>query len=115
MYFWAQFFKKIKSKAISNSTIHATSKIEAGSEIVNSTMDKYSFCGYDCEIIKCDIGSFCSIANRVVIGGGMHPMEWVSTSMVFYEGKDSLKQKFYEHKRHPQKRTKIGNNIWKGE
>lgn len=115
MFYWAKFFKKIKTKAIKNSSIHPTSKVESGSEIVNSTMDKYSFCGYDCEIINCDIGSFCSIANRVVIGGGMHPMEWVSTSPVFYEGKDSVKEKFYEHKRRPPERTKIGNDVWIGE
>ena len=83
IYYWSKFFKKLKGKAVVNSSIHETSKVEAGSEIVNSTFDKHSFCGYDCEIINCDIGSFCSIANRVIIGGGMHPMHWVATSPVF--------------------------------
>ncbi|MGE5355532.1 MAG: CatB-related O-acetyltransferase [Deltaproteobacteria bacterium] len=115
LYYWAKFFKKIKYKAILNSKIHHTSKVEAGSEFINSTMDKHSFCGYDCEIINCDIGSFCSIANRVVIGGGMHPMGWVSTSPVFYEGKDSVKQKFSEHKRVPPRKTIIGHDVWIGE
>ena len=115
LYYWSKFFKKLKGKAIVGSSIHRTSKVEAGSEVVNSTFDKHSFCGYDCEIINTDIGSFCSIANRVIIGGGMHPMEWVATSPVFYEGRDSVKAKFSEHKRPTPKRTTIGNDVWIGE
>ena len=114
-YYWAKFLKKIKTKAIKNSSIHPTSKVEAGSEIVNCKIGRYSVISYNCDIVNCDIGSFCGIGNGTVIGKGMHPMEWVSTSMVFYEGKDSLKQKFFEHKRQPQKRTKIGNDVWIGE
>lgn len=113
-YLWAKAFKKLHGKAIKNSTIHPTSKIEAGSEIVNSTFDKHSFCGYNCEISNCSIGSFTSIANNVVIGGGMHPMDWVGMSPVFYEGKDSVKAKFSEHKRVNPLRTVIGNDVWIG-
>ena len=115
LYYWSKLLKKIKSKAIINSTIHKTSKVEAGSEIVNSLFDKHSFCGYDCEIINCEIGSFCSIANKVIIGGGMHPINWLGTSPVFYKGKDSIKAKFSEHEREKPKLTKIGNDVWIGE
>jgi acetyltransferase-like isoleucine patch superfamily enzyme len=114
LYYWSKLFKKLKGKAIVKSQIHKTSKVEAGSEIVNSTFDKHSFCGYNCEIINCKIGSFCSIANNVIIGGGMHPMNWVSTSPVFYEGRDSVKAKYSEHKRDPIKTTIIGNDVWIG-
>lgn len=78
-------------------------------------MDKHSFCGYNCEITNCEIGSFTSIANGVVIGGGRHPTEWVSMSPVFYEGRDSVKTKFSEHKRKPVKRTIIGHDVWIGQ
>lgn len=114
-YYWAKFFKKIHGKAISNSKIDRTSKVEAGSQVVNSTFDKHSFCGYDCQIINCDIGSFCSISNNVVIGGGRHPMEWVGMSPVFYEGRDSVKAKFSTHKRPPNKKITIGHDVWIGE
>lgn len=113
-YLWSKLIKKIHGKAIIASTIHSTSKIESGSEIVNSTFDKHSFCGYFCEIVNCDIGSFCSIANSVIIGGGMHPIGWVSTSPVFYEGRDSVRAKFSEHSRNRPKRTTIGNDVWIG-
>jgi acetyltransferase-like isoleucine patch superfamily enzyme len=114
-YLWSKFFKKIRFSAIKNSVIHRTSKIESGSQIVNSTMDRYSFCGYNCDIAYADIGAFCSIANGVVIGGGMHPIEWVSTSPVFYSGRDSVKAKFSEHQRPPVIRTTIGNDVWIGQ
>ena len=114
-YFWAKALKKLRGRAIKNSIIHKTSKIESGSHIVNSSFDKYSFCGYDCQIINSDIGSFTSISNNVAIGGGMHPMDWVGMSPVFYEGRDSVKAKFSTHKREPKKRTKIGHDVWIGE
>ena len=115
LYFWSKFFKKLHGKAIINSQIHNTSKVEAGSEIINSTFNRHSFCGYYCEINNCDIGSFCSIANNVKIGGGMHPINWVSTSPVFYEGRDSVKAKFSEHKRENPKKTLIGHDVWIGQ
>ena len=114
LYFWAKFFKKIRGAAILNSTIHPTSKIESGSQFINSFMDKYSFCGYDCDIYNCDIGSYCSIANNVIIGGGAHPISWVSTSPVFYNNRDSVKKKFARFDRLPHKKTTIGNDVWIG-
>jgi acetyltransferase-like isoleucine patch superfamily enzyme len=114
IYYWSKIIKKLRGKAIKNSRIHKTSKVEAGSEIVNSIFDKHSFCGYNCEITDCDIGSFCSIANNVIIGGRMHPVDWVSTSPVFYEGKDSVRAKFSEHKRNKPLRTVIGHDVWIG-
>tara|TARA_B100001173_G_C15993813_1_gene550108 strand:- start:666 stop:1277 length:612 start_codon:yes stop_codon:yes gene_type:complete len=115
IYYWSKVFKKIHSKAIKNSVIHKDSKVEAGSEIINSKFEKHSFCGYYCEIINTDVGSFSSIANHVVIGGGMHPISWVSTSPVFYEGKDSVKKKFSEFERPKPLRTTIGSDVWIGE
>lgn len=113
-YLWAKILKKLRGSAIINSKIHPTSKIESGSHIVNSTFDCHSFCGYDCEIINCEIGSFCSISDNVIIGGGMHPMDWVSMSPVFYEGRDSVKTKYFKHKRDKPLNTIIGNDVWIG-
>tara|TARA_B110001450_G_C17590920_1_gene468932 strand:+ start:377 stop:886 length:510 start_codon:yes stop_codon:yes gene_type:complete len=78
-------------------------------------MDRHSFCGYDCEIYNTTIGSFCSIANEVAIGGGNHPMNWVSTSPVFYAGRDSVRVKYSEHERKKPHRTIIGHDVWIGQ
>lgn len=114
-FIWAKLLKKLRHSSIKNSLIHSTSKIESGCNLVNVTMERHSFCGYDCEIANTDIGSFCSIANGVVIGGGMHPVDWVSTSPVFYEGRDSVKAKFSKHERNPVKKTLIGHDVWIGQ
>ncbi len=115
MYYLAKLVKKLHFKAVKQSEIHATSKVEAGSEVYNSTMGKHSFCGYHCKIVNCDIGSFCSIADYVSIGGGMHPVNWLSTSPAFYEGRDSIKAKFSSHPRQSPQRVSIGHDVWIGE
>lgn len=114
LYVWSKLIKKLRASAIKKSIIHKTSKVESGCSIVNVSFDRHSFCGYDCEIVNCEIGSFCSIANGVIIGGGMHPMNWVSTSPVFYEGRDSVKAKFSTHSRTNPEKTLIGHDVWIG-
>lgn len=113
-YIWAKLLKKIRGRSLKDSTIDKTSKVEAGSNIIGVQMEKYSFCGYDCEITNCHIGSFCSIADKVIIGGAFHPMQWVSMSPVFYHGRDSVKKKFSEFKKEEVKRTEIGHDVWIG-
>lgn len=113
-YYWSKLFKKLRGAAVKNSQIHNSSKVEAGSHILNVKIGKHSFCGYDCEISNCEIGSFTSIANGVIVGGGMHPLDWVGMSPVFYKGRDSVKAKFSEFEREPVKTTFIGHDVWIG-
>jgi acetyltransferase-like isoleucine patch superfamily enzyme len=114
-YLLAKLIKKARLRAIRESRIAKTSKVEAGSEITRSTMGPHSFCGYNCVIINTDIGSYCSIANSVAIGLSEHPLSWISTSPVFYEGKDSVKTKYAENTRVRPLRTTIQNDVWIGE
>lgn len=109
-----KLFKKSQLTAVKDSHVHESSKLEAGTVFYNSVMGRYSFCGYDCDISHADIGGFVSIANGVVLGGGRHPMEWVAMSPVFYEGRDSVKEKFSTHKRELVKRVAIGDDVWIG-
>lgn len=111
---WNKVLKKSSGYAIHDSHIDKTSKIESGCNIVSVEMGRYSFCGYDCEIVNTEIGSFCSIANNVKIGGARHPIEWVSTSPVFYYGRDSVRKKFSTFAREKDKHTIIGNDVWIG-
>lgn len=115
VYYWAKFFKKVRLSSVKKSIIDKTAKIESGCNVVNVKMNKYSFCGYNCEIFNAEIGAYCSIANNVIIGGAMHPMDWVSTSPVFYEGRDSVKKKYSEHKREEGKITIIEHDVWIGQ
>jgi acetyltransferase-like isoleucine patch superfamily enzyme len=113
-YIYARVFRKMTGVAIKESYVHPTSKVEAGSSFIKSAIDRYSFVGYNCDIFHTSIGPFCSIANNVAIGGGEHPMEWVSMSPVFYSGRDSISKKFSEYSRSPHLETKIGADVWVG-
>ena len=115
-YIWNRVLKKIRGTAIGgNSKIDHSSKIQSGTTFVDSTMKRNSYCGYDCKIINCDIGAFCSIADGVVIGLAQHPIEWVSTSPVFYRERSSIKKKYSLHELPRAKRVQIGNDVWIGE
>lgn len=114
-YILSRALKKLRGAAILRSNIHTTSKICSGSSFVNSTMARHSYCGYDCSILNCNIGAFCSIAGKVSIGGAMHPTDFVSTSPVFLSHKDSVKTKFARHDYLPILLTVIGNDVWIGE
>lgn len=113
-YFWSKFMKKVRGVSIKNSSLDLTAKVESGSIFYGSRMGRHSFCGYDCEISCAEIGSFCSISNGVLIGGGRHPVEWISTSPVFYDNRDSVKTKLSRHSRPPNRTVVIGHDVWIG-
>lgn len=114
-YFWYKFVTKIKGVAVANSKIDRDAKIEADSVFVGSEINRFSYCGYGCYIINTKIGSFCSISDNVSIGGGQHPLEWVSTSPAFYHGRDSISKRMasldYDMR---DLCTTIENDVWIG-
>ena len=114
-YLWSKLCKKVRGSAVLSSVIAPTSVFEAGCTIINSSMGRYSYCGYDCTFINADIGAFCAIAGNVSIGYIDHPMNWVGMSSVFYARRDSIRKKFSLHSTREAKRTLIGNDVWIGE
>jgi acetyltransferase-like isoleucine patch superfamily enzyme len=114
-YIISRLIKKLRGSAILDSKVHPTSKVESGSTIVRTTFDRHSFCGYDCTLIDCTVGAFCSIANNVTVGGARHPMEYLSTSPVFLHHRDSVKTKFARHRYEWRAKTTIGSDVWIGE
>ncbi len=114
-YYLAKLLKKLRLSAVRNSSVDATAKLESGTVFVNSKINKHSFCGYDCMIVNCRIGSYTSVASRVSIGGVAHPVHFVSTSPAFLSHKDSIKTKFASHEFLPQIETEVGNDVWIGE
>lgn len=114
LWIWSKLLRKLKMSSLRGCTIHNTAKVESGCNLVDVSMNRHSFCGYDCEMSSVKIGSFCSIANNVTIGEGEHPVSWVSTSPVFYEGRDSVRAKFSTHPRERVRQTVIGHDVWIG-
>ncbi len=114
-YIYARILRKLRGKAILDSMVDASAVIESGSTFIQSSIDRHSFCGYDCTFVNVSVGAFCSIASRVVIGGASHPMHFVSTSPAFLSHRDSIKRKFARHDYLPQIRSVVGNDVWIGE
>lgn len=113
-YYYFKILLKSRGVGLVDSVLGFDSKIESGTSFISSSLGDYSYCGYDCNIVNVDIGRFCSLSNRVVIGGAAHPMHFVSTSPVFLSHKDSVKTKFSKHDYLPQIRTIIGHDVWVG-
>jgi acetyltransferase-like isoleucine patch superfamily enzyme len=115
LYLYSKLLKKLRGVAILNSEIGNDSKVESGSNIINSEILGHSYIGYDSTVLNAKIGSFCSISNRVIIGGTGHPVHFVSTSPVFLSHKDSVKVKYAHFDYLPQLTTNISHDVWIGE
>ena len=114
-YIVARILKRMKPTAVRRSSIHPTSKVEGGSQVVGSVFNRHSYCGYDCTFLNVDVGSFCSISDNVFVGGSGHPMHFVSTSPVFLSHRDSVKTKLARFDYLDLPRTTIGNDVWIGQ
>lgn len=115
-YYYSKLVDRLRGKAVINSTVHPTSQIGTGCNIVNLTLDRYSYIGHDSQICCAKIGAFCSISDHVFIGGGEHPWRWVSTSPIFQDrshGPRGLEHfSSFELPKHQE--TIIGNDVWIG-
>ena len=108
--------KKLQMSAIRDSSFEKPSKAEAGSTVIGTTMGRYSYCGYHCTLIRCTIGRFCSLADYVTVGLASHPVEWVSTSPAFYQGRDSIPKDLASLEYDASApETRIGNDVWIGQ
>ena len=102
-----------KPSAIKNSVIDKTASVGNGAQIVNCKIGRYTYL-YGTNAVQTEIGAFCSIASGSSIGGGSHPTDWISSSPVFYKGKNVLKTNFSKNEYEEYKKTTIGNDVWIG-
>lgn len=110
--------KRIINKNISlfalvkNSSVSKKSRISPFTKFYSSKIDDYSYIGWNTIITDTEIGKYCSIAGDCVVGGASHPIEWVSTSPVFYSGKNIFGVNFTDKKYYDIKKTQIKNDVW---
>ena len=116
-YLYAKAILFMQGPAERDCNISETAWIGHRSNLIRVTMGRYSYVGMNNSISDCKIGSFCSIASYCAIGGGVHPLDKVSTSPVFYDKNNC----FREHKfisipfSEECKTVVIGNDVWIGE
>lgn len=115
-YLYCKILKKLKGRALYNVKKGREVKIYSGCHIIDSVIGDFTYCSYDTKIYNAKIGKFCSIAGRVTIGAAEHPLDWISTSPVFEDVKNSgTNVKFATEKIPPVKTTNIGHDVWIGE
>ena len=83
---------------------------------MNSTIGDNSFVQKQSVVMNADIGKFCSIASKVSIGLGNHPITMVSTHPAFYSSSQPLAKTFSDKDSfQPFKRIEIGHDVWLGQ
>ena len=88
--------------------------IKALARLERASVGKCTYIGSMASAYDCKIGSFCSIARDVYIGGGIHPLTWVSTSPCFHV-KNNATGVYYGNMTFKwSKETIIGNDVWIG-
>jgi acetyltransferase-like isoleucine patch superfamily enzyme len=100
----------------SNVILHPKVHIYNDCLINNSVINSYTYVGKNCKIQNAHIGKFCSIANDVIIGPGRHPIDFFSTSPIFYKIVNPLNIKLVNKdlKFDEYLPVKIGNDVWIG-
>lgn len=114
-YYLSKFFKKIQIPSVKNSRIDKKAKICSGSNVIDTTLGRYSYIGNNCTVVGCEIGNFCSIADNCNIGDMSHPLDRVTTSPVMHKGKNCLKTNFGSAEFEPTAHTVIENDVWIGD
>lgn len=110
-----KLFHRISISVIIDKTIIAkNSAISGKTRIYNSKLGKYSYIGRDCLVLNTWIGKYCSIADDCKIGCPSHPVNWLSTSPVFVDGKNILGINLAKQKYEQIEKTLIGNDVWIG-
>ena len=113
-YYLARLVSRLKPRAIRSTTRHTTAKIGPGSQVVNCSIGRYSYCGQDCTILETNIGAFTSIADHVTIGGVKHNFNLIATSKVFQRGRNPFGKSIADFPAQPMVTTTIGNDVFIG-
>lgn len=114
-YLWGKLLQKMQVPTMRGCNIDSTAKVQQRSNLINVTMGRYSYMGAANSLSNVSIGSFCSIASYCAIGGGDHPLNYVSSSPVFLSGRNALGANLGNLPFDESSRVTIGNDVWIGE
>lgn len=110
-----KILKKVFNRpCVNQSNIDKSARIDIGSVVVETSMERYSYIGEHTSVLCAEIGAFTCISNYCAIGGGSHPIDWVSVSPVFNTTKGIIKKKLGSLQYSPFQKVRIGNDVWIG-
>lgn len=90
-------------------------KISEYSYFYKSSVKSYTYFARFNSVMNTNVGKFCSIGDFSIIGAGNHPIDFISTSPIFYSphaqcGVTFSDDTYFEE----MKKTNIGNDVWIG-
>jgi acetyltransferase-like isoleucine patch superfamily enzyme len=98
-----------------NSNVDHKAKLYAPYDIINSTINAYTYVSKNAHISETEIGKFCSIGPNLICGWGIHPLEGISTSPCFYSTKKQNGVSFVDKNTFiERKRIQIGHDVFIG-
>ncbi|MFT6641450.1 MAG: phosphonate metabolism protein (transferase hexapeptide repeat family) [Gammaproteobacteria bacterium] len=102
---------------ITETTFGAFVEIGAGSRVVHSDFQDYSYCDRIAEVANASIGKFANIASFSRIGATDHPLHTASCHHFLYRSHDywddaTADEAFFKYRL--SRRTIIGNDTWIG-
>ncbi|MBB6610340.1 CatB-related O-acetyltransferase [Pontibacter sp. Tf4] len=115
-----ELYEFSKLKALNSSTRHNSyiddkAVLYPNYRIINSFIGSYTYVSINSIINNATIGKFCSIGPNLICGWGVHPLNSISTSPMFYS---TAKQNGYsltgENKIEETKPIIIGNDVFIG-
>jgi len=109
--FKSSFFSYVDTKSI----FSEFNRLHTGSIVKNSSLGRCTYIA-GARIQSCRIGSYCSIGPNSRIGGlGRHPVEWISTSPVFFSTLMQANVTFSDDDYFDELASvEIGNDVWVG-
>jgi acetyltransferase-like isoleucine patch superfamily enzyme len=111
------FLRKKPEEVIEDTSFNNISKLAGFSKsasIYKTSLDDYSYIAVNSIVHNSSIGKFCSIGPNVVIGYGEHPVNFISTSPVFYQSTTGFDLKPTDDKFFGHQRVSVGSDVWIG-
>lgn len=97
---------------------HISNKASLGRFVIfkNSSINDFSYIGPNSSIMNTEIGKYCSISKNVNIGLPTHPINFISTSPIFFSNSNATGYHWREDKvfEDMPKKVVIGNDVWIG-
>jgi virginiamycin A acetyltransferase len=105
----------LKDFLSSDSNVDKDTKINSPAKLVSVSVGKGTYIAYNATITNTIIGKFCSIGPNLLCGWGIHPLNGISTSPVFYSTKKQAGFTLSKTDKIEERRSiKIGNDVFIG-
>jgi len=97
------------------STLRDNTFLNSGCVIARVELESFSYVAARSQLADLKIGRFCSIGPEFLCGAGEHPLDFISTSPVFYSTREQCGTTFVDQNEFQElKHTTMGHDVWVG-